>query len=128
MVKAYPEEFRRDVMAVARKGEASVRQVAKDFEVSESCLARCLRLAACGLRLADRDDGISVASAPSAKAVEQAQSSLHLAASQHFGLLEHQLNCLGFGVRRVVIPRKKAPHLRAHRCAHGILQIPVDGG
>lgn len=63
MVKAYPEEFRRDVIAVARKGEASVRQVAKDFGVSESCLARWLRLA-------DRDDGISVAAAPSAKPVE----------------------------------------------------------
>jgi transposase len=29
--KAFPEEFRRDVIAVARNGEASVRQVAKDF-------------------------------------------------------------------------------------------------
>lgn len=66
MVKAYPEEFRRDVIAVARKGETSVRQVAKDFGVSESCLARWLRLA-------DRDDGISVAASPSAKAVEQAE-------------------------------------------------------
>jgi len=66
MVKAYPEEFRRDVIAVARKGETSVRQVAKDFGVSESCLARWLRLA-------DRDDGISVAAVPSGKAVEQAE-------------------------------------------------------
>lgn len=66
MVKAYPEEFRRDVIAVARKGETSVRQVAKDFGVSESCLARWLRLA-------DRDDGINVPAAPSAKAVEQAE-------------------------------------------------------
>lgn len=66
MVKAYPEEFRRDVIAVARKGETSVRQVARDFGVSESCLARWLRLA-------DRDDGVNVAAAPSAKAVEQAE-------------------------------------------------------
>ncbi|TCL80547.1 transposase [Curtobacterium sp. PhB142] len=66
MVKAYPEEFRRDVIAVARKGETSVRQVAKDFGVSESCLARWLRLA-------DRDDGIRVAASPSAKFVEQAE-------------------------------------------------------
>jgi transposase len=65
MVKAYPEEFRRDVIAVARKGETSVRQVAKDFGVSESCLARWLRLA-------DRDDGVGVVASPSAKAVEQA--------------------------------------------------------
>lgn len=66
MVKAYPEEFRRDVIAVALKGETSVRQVAKDFGVSESCLARWLRLA-------DRDDGINVAAVPSAKAFEQAE-------------------------------------------------------
>ena len=66
MVKAYPEEFRRDVIAVARKGETSVRQVAKDFGVSESCLARWLRLA-------DRDDGVGALASPSAKAVEQAE-------------------------------------------------------
>ena len=66
MVKAYPAEFHRDVVAVARRGDTSVRQVAKDFGVSESCLARWLRLA-------DRDDGISAVAAPSAKAVEQAQ-------------------------------------------------------
>jgi len=66
MVKAYPEEFRRDVIAVARKGERSVRQVAKDFGVSESCLARWPRLA-------DRDHGISAAAVASATAVEQAE-------------------------------------------------------
>jgi len=66
MVKAYPEEFRRDVIAVARKGETSVRQVAKDFGISETCLARWLRLA-------DRDDGNGSAGFPSAKAVEQAE-------------------------------------------------------
>ncbi len=43
-----------------------MRQVAKDFGVSESCLARWLRLA-------DRDDGISVPAVPSATAVEQAE-------------------------------------------------------
>lgn len=52
MVKAYPEEFRRDVIAVARKGEAPVRQVAKDFGISETCLQRWLRIA-------DRDDGVA---------------------------------------------------------------------
>lgn len=66
MVKAYPEEFRRDVVAVARKGETSVRQVAKDFGISETCLARWLRLA-------NRDDGIGAAASPSVKAVEQAE-------------------------------------------------------
>ncbi len=43
-----------------------MRQLAKDFGVSESCLARWLRLA-------DRDHGISVAASPSMKAVEQAE-------------------------------------------------------
>ena len=39
MPKAFPVEFRRDVVAVARKGEASIAQVARDFGISESCLA-----------------------------------------------------------------------------------------
>lgn len=45
MPKAFPLEFRRDVVAVARKGEASIAQVARDFGVSESCLQRWLKLA-----------------------------------------------------------------------------------
>ena len=52
MPKAFPPEFRRDVIAVARKGEASTAQVARDFGVSESCLARWLRIA-------DREDGLA---------------------------------------------------------------------
>ena len=44
MPKAFPIEFRNDVVAVARKGEASIAQVAKDFGVSESCLQRWLKL------------------------------------------------------------------------------------
>jgi transposase len=45
MPKAFPREFRNDVVAVARKGEAPLSQVAKDFGVSESCLHRWLSLA-----------------------------------------------------------------------------------
>ena len=45
MPKAFPLEFRRDVVAVARKGEAPIAQIAKDFGVSESCLQRWLKLA-----------------------------------------------------------------------------------
>jgi transposase len=45
MPKAFPEEFRRDVVAVARKGEAPIGQVAKDFGISASCLQRWLKLA-----------------------------------------------------------------------------------
>jgi transposase len=45
MPKAFPKEFRDDVVAVARKGDAPVAQVAKDFGVSESCLHRWLQRA-----------------------------------------------------------------------------------
>ena len=51
MPKPFPAEFRRDVIAVARKGEASVAQVARDFGISESCLQRWLKIA-------DREDGL----------------------------------------------------------------------
>lgn len=41
MPKAFPEEFRRDVVAVARRrGKTPLAQIAHDFGVSESCLAR----------------------------------------------------------------------------------------
>ena len=49
--KAFPVEFRRDVVAVARKGDAPLAQIAKDFGISESCLHRWLKIA-------DVDDGI----------------------------------------------------------------------
>lgn len=45
MPKPYPKEFRADVIAVARKGEATVRQVASDFGISETCLQRWLKIA-----------------------------------------------------------------------------------
>ena len=45
MPKAFPLEFRRDVVAVARKGEAPLVQIAKDFGISEACLHRWLKLA-----------------------------------------------------------------------------------
>ncbi len=83
MVKAHPGEILRDVIAVTRRGQRSVRQVAKNFGVPECCLARWpvarwpagplarwLRLADRGPRTADRDDGISVAASRSAKAVD----------------------------------------------------------
>jgi transposase len=50
--KPFPPEFRRDVIAVARMGEASISQVARDFGISESCLQRWLKIA-------DRDDGLA---------------------------------------------------------------------
>ncbi len=44
MPKPFPIEFRNDVVAVARKGEAPLSQIAKDFGISESCLHRWLKL------------------------------------------------------------------------------------
>jgi transposase len=55
----YPKEFRADVVAVVRQGEKSRAQVAQSFGVSESCLARWLRIA-------DRDDGAAATSTEAA--------------------------------------------------------------
>jgi transposase len=43
--KAFPAEFRRDVVAVARTSDESIAKVAKSFGISASCLSRCLKLA-----------------------------------------------------------------------------------
>ena len=51
MPKAFPQEFRRDVVAVAQRGEAPLSRIAKDFGVSESCLQRWLKIA-------DVEDGV----------------------------------------------------------------------
>ena len=45
MPKPYPKEFRDDVVAVARKGEAPLRQIAQDFGISEGCLHNWLKKA-----------------------------------------------------------------------------------
>ncbi|SDE25242.1 Transposase and inactivated derivatives [Auraticoccus monumenti] len=42
MPRPHPKEFRDDVVAVARRGEAPVAQIAKDFGISESCLRNWL--------------------------------------------------------------------------------------
>ncbi len=44
MPKAFPIEFCRDVVAVARSTDAPMSQVARDFGISESCLARWLKM------------------------------------------------------------------------------------
>ena len=62
MPKAFPMEFRRDVVAVARKGEAPLSQIAKDFGISEACLHRWLKLA-------DVEDGVR----PGVTSVESAE-------------------------------------------------------
>ena len=45
MPRAHPKEFRDDVVAVARRGEAPISQVAKDFGISDSCLRNWLQAA-----------------------------------------------------------------------------------
>ena len=45
MPRAHPREFRDDVVAVARKGEAPIAEIAKDFGISESCLRNWLHSA-----------------------------------------------------------------------------------
>ena len=60
MPKPFPTEFRRDVIAVARQGDQSIAQVARSFGVSESRLARWLKIA-------DPEGGLAgCASSPSA--------------------------------------------------------------
>ena len=49
--KAFPVEFRRDVVAVARRGEARISRIAKDCGISESCRQRWLKIA-------DVEDGV----------------------------------------------------------------------
>jgi len=45
MPKPYPTEFRDDVVAVARRGQAPLNQIAKDFGISEGCLHNWMRKA-----------------------------------------------------------------------------------
>lgn len=45
MPKPYPKEFRDDVVAVARQGEAPLKQIAKDFGISEGCLSNWMKKA-----------------------------------------------------------------------------------
>ena len=44
MPKAFPKEFRQDVIRVYRDSDASMAQVAKDFGISPSCLKRWLTI------------------------------------------------------------------------------------
>lgn len=45
MAKQYPKEFRDDVVALARSGQASKSQVAKDFGISDQTLSNWLKKA-----------------------------------------------------------------------------------
>ena len=51
MPKKYPVEFKQDVVAVARRGELSLGEVASDFGIAEETVRRWMRQA-------DVDDGV----------------------------------------------------------------------
>ena len=51
MPKPYPKEFRDDVVAVARRAQAPLVQIAKDFGISEGSLTNWLKRA-------DIEDGV----------------------------------------------------------------------
>ena len=51
MPRPYPEEFRDDVVAVARRHEAPLSQIAKDFGISDATLHNWLKRA-------DVEDGV----------------------------------------------------------------------
>jgi transposase-like protein len=78
--KAFPKEFRRDVVAVARKGEAPVSRIAKDFGISESCLQRWLKIA-------DVEDGVK-------PGVTQAETVELREARKRIKLLEQEVEVL----------------------------------
>ena len=45
MAKPYPKEFRDDVVLVARQGQSSLAQIAKDFGISEGTLSNWMKRA-----------------------------------------------------------------------------------
>ena len=51
MPKKFPPEFKRDVVAVARRGDLSINEVAADFDISPESVRRWMRQA-------DIDDGV----------------------------------------------------------------------
>jgi len=51
MPKRFPQEFKRDVVTVARRGDLTVGEVAVDFGVAPESVRHCMRQA-------DIDDGI----------------------------------------------------------------------
>lgn len=66
MPTPYPKEFRDDVIAVARKGDQSIKAVAKSFGISESCLHRWVYIA-------ERDEARGTARVPAASRAPAAE-------------------------------------------------------
>lgn len=64
MPKAFPKEFREDVIRVYRDSDSSLAQVAKDFGVSPSCLKRWITI----------DDRKSTNPSPAARAANESDA------------------------------------------------------
>jgi transposase len=74
MPKKFPQEFKRDVVTVARRGDLSVAEVAVDFGIAEETVRRWMRQA-------DVDDGIKdgLTSAEQAELVQMRRTIRRLA-------------------------------------------------
>jgi transposase len=70
MPKAFPQEFREDVIRVYRDSDASLAQVAKDFGISPSCLKRWVTI----------DDRKSTRPSPAGRAANESDAA---ARSEH---------------------------------------------
>ena len=57
MPRPYPKEFREGAVALARQGDRSVPDIAKDLGIAESCLGNWLRQDKVDRQ--ERDDGIT---------------------------------------------------------------------
>ena len=73
MPKPFPAEFRRDVVAVARSSDASMASIARDFGISESCLARWLKIADGEDGLGDKPGGARSVVSPAQAATAEAK-------------------------------------------------------
>ncbi len=74
MPKAFPKEFREDVIRVYRSSDSSMAQVAKDFGISPSCLKRWLLI---DERKSSRSAG-SVVSGNESEALREANKRIKL--------------------------------------------------
>ncbi len=64
--KPYPKELRVEVVALARKRELSIRQIARDFGISEFTIYEWLKKA-------DREDGVRVGEEPDTAELREAR-------------------------------------------------------
>ena len=82
MPKAFPKEFREDVIRVYRDSDASLAQVAKDFGISPSCLKRWITI----------DDRNSATPSPAARVANESDALRE--ANKRIKLLEQEVEVL----------------------------------